>query len=245
MHAAITKRRLVMALLTGAIAGFQQEGRSARADPFASPPAAPVPTGADSAQVWTFDAMPAGHPPAGFTFGRTGGGTVGRWVVRAAPDAPSRPNLVVQTDTNATSNRFPVAVPDLPLLVDVTVSVRCKQISGRVDQACGLVFRYQDENNYYVTRANALEDNVRLYYVRDGRRTQIAHWGGRVTPGEWHELRADARGDLLAVYWDAQRVIQQRDATFSQAGRIGLWLKADSFTEFDDLRVAPSVSGNR
>ena len=86
---------------------------------------------------------------------------------------------------------------------------------------------------------------MRLYYVKSGRRTQIASWGGRVTSDEWHELRVDAYGDLLEVYWDAQRVIQQRDATFSRAGRIGLWLKADSFTEFDDLQVASLVSGNR
>lgn len=101
------------------------------------------------------------------------------------------------------------------------------------------MFRYRDENNYYVTRANALVDNVRLYYVKDGRRRQIGGWNGRVTAGTWHELRAEARGDSTAVSWDRKKVIEARDATFPGAGQVGVWTKADSFTLFDDLTVTP------
>lgn len=189
-----------------------------------------------------FDTEPPGRPPAGFTFGRTGGGRVGRWVVRAEPDAPTSPNVLAQEDSDRTDFRFPVAVAEDPSVTDAVVSVRCKMVSGRVDRACGIVFRYRDEHNYYVTRANALEDNVRLYYVKDGRRYQIAGWNGQVTPGAWHELRAEARSDSLHVYWDGRRIIGVRDTTFRGAGRAGLWTKADSGTLFDDLtvtRVAP------
>ena len=197
--------------------------------------AAPV---EDSARTWNFDAMMPGQPPEGFLMGRTGS-AVGSWIVRSVDDAPSERNVLVQMNTDATSDRFPVAVADAPSLRDLTLAVRCKPVAGRVDQACGIVFRYQDENNYYVTRANALEDDVRLYHVTNGRRREIASWSGRVTREEWHELRADARGDRLAVYWDGQRVIEEQDRTLQDAGKVGVWLKADSFTEFDDLSVAP------
>ena len=188
---------------------------------------------------WNFDTVPVGQPPAGFTFGRTGRGRPGRWIVRAAQDAPSAPNVLVQIDTDTTSNRFPVADADEPSVRDLTLSVRCKPISGRVDRACGLVFRYQDEDNYYIARANPLENNVRFYYVKDGQRRQLAGWSGPVRAGTWHELRAEARGDRFLIYWDGRHVIDERDATFANAGRVGVWTKADSSTEFDDLSVTP------
>ncbi len=117
--------------------------------------------------------------------------------------------------------------------------MRCKPVSGRVDRACGLVLRYRDQNNYYLTRANALEDNVRLYYVKDGRRVQIAGWNGRVTSGVWHELRFEATGDHLVVYYEGSKVIDFHDRTFSEPGLVGVWTKADSHTLFDDLTATP------
>jgi hypothetical protein len=97
---------------------------------------------------------------------------MGRWLVRVMPDAPGGKNVLVQADDDSTRDRYPVAVADEPILRDLRVSVRCKPLAGKVDQACGLVFRYRDENNYYITRANVLEDNVRLYYVKNGKRQQ-------------------------------------------------------------------------
>ncbi|HEX2229749.1 MAG TPA: hypothetical protein VHM64_21665, partial [Candidatus Binatia bacterium] len=99
----------------------------------------------------------------------------------------------------ATSYRFPVAVADSPSLRNTRVSVRCKALSGKVDQACGLVFRYRDENNYYVVRANALENNIRLYYVKDGKRQQFAGWDGPVSSGVWHVLWTTGQGRSLRV----------------------------------------------
>ena len=112
-------------------------------------------------------------------------------------------------------------------------------ISGKVDQACGLVARYVDRDNYYITRANALENNVRLYTLRNGRRNEIANFSGTVTPNAWHEYRFELRGDHLEVFWDGTRVIEHRDSTFSTAGRAGLWTKADSVTYVDDFVEEP------
>lgn len=193
----------------------------------------------DTGGRWTFDEARPGEAPGGFLFARTGDGRPGQWIVRAAPDAPSAPNVLVQTDTDRTSDRYPVAVVRDAALRDLVLSVRCKPLSGRVDQACGLVFRYRDENNYYVTRANALENNVRLYFVRSGKRREIASWSGEVRSGAWHTLGVEARGDQLDVIWNGRRVISKRDDTFKEAGRMGVWLKADSFTEYDDLTVRP------
>jgi hypothetical protein len=99
------------------------------------------------------------------------------------------------------------------------------------------VARYRDENNYVITRANALEDNIRIYTVRDGKRHQLASWDGRVAPNAWHEIRLEIRGDHIEVFWDGQRVLEHDDNTFSEAGRAGVWTKADSVTYFDDLHV--------
>ena len=186
---------------------------------------------------WTFEDDSEGSSPAAFSFGRTGSGATGRWVIRTEADAPSPPNVLAQLDTDATDYRFPVAIARAPSLRDVRLSVRCKPVSGRVDQACGLVFRYQDDNNYFVARANALENNVRLYHVKDGKRRQIASWSGKVIAGKWHDYAVEARGDHIQVFWDGNKVLDHNDATFPDAGRVGVWTKADSVTYFDDLRA--------
>jgi hypothetical protein len=200
-----------------------------------APPLPPPSVG--SRAKWTFDEEAAGAQPSGFEFDRTGGGAMGRWIVQPEADAPSPPNVLAQVDTDDTDDRFPVAVAGQPVLRDAAVSVRCKMVSGSVDQACGLVLRYTDAGNYYVTRANALENNVRLYYVKDGRRHQLASWSGTITGGAWHEYAFEAIGDRLRVFWDGQQVIEKQDATFADAGRVGLWTKADSVTWFDDLQA--------
>jgi hypothetical protein len=146
-------------------------------------------------------------------------------------------NVLAQLDADSTSFRFPVAIAEQPQLRDVRVTVRCKTVSGTVDQACGLVGRYRDEQNYFVTRANSLEANIRLYTVKAGKREQIADYDGPVTANVWHELRLEIRGDRLRVSWDSAQVIDQRDATFPEAGRVGLWTKADSVTYYDNLKV--------
>jgi hypothetical protein len=192
---------------------------------------------------WDFENNAIDQPPASFDFGRTGSGRSGRWLVKTEKDAPAGPNVLAQTDTDATSYRFPVAVAESPSLINVRVLVRCKPVSGKVDQACGLVFRYRDENNYYVVRANALEKNVRLYFVKEGKRQQFGGWDGPVNSGIWHVLRVEARGDRFEIYWNDKRVIEARDQTFKATGKVGLWTKADSLTYFDDLSVEALEGG--
>lgn len=188
---------------------------------------------------WRFDADAPNKPPAGFSFGRTGTGKEGKWVVVTAKDAPSGGNVLAQLDADKTDYRFPVAIADAPSLADLALSVKCKAVSGQVDQGCGLVFRYQDQNNYYLTRANALEDNVRLYYVKNGNRQQIKSWSGKVKSGVWHDYKIEAKGDHFVVTFDGTQVLDAADQTFTQAGKVGVWTKADSVIYFDDLKVEP------
>jgi hypothetical protein len=128
---------------------------------------------------------------------------------------------------------------------DVDLSVRFKPISGRVDQAAGLVWRYQNQDNYYIVRANALEDNVVLYKVEGGTRTDLPLKGeGRtygkksdVPAGQWSTLRVVANGPVFEVYLNGSKLYEVEDKTFSTPGRVGVWTKADSVTQFDDLSV--------
>jgi hypothetical protein len=194
------------------------------------------PTDAASSK-WDFESDPVRKPPPGFSFARTGSGRMGRWLVQPDNDSSKGAKVLAQLDTDATSYRFPVAVADSVSLVNLRLSVRCKAVSGKVDQACGLVFRYRDENNYYVVRANALENNVRLYYVKDGKRQQFTGWDGPVLAASWHTLAVELRDDRFQVYWNNKVVIEARDRTFTESGKVGLWTKADSITYFDDLLV--------
>jgi hypothetical protein len=187
--------------------------------------------------VWTFETDAADQAPGGFSFGRTGSGAQGRWSVRQEKGAPSGGKVLAQLDADATSFRFPVAAADASSARDGAVSVRCKMVSGKVDQACGIVWRYQDENNYYIARANVLENNVRFYTVKDGKRNQLESWSGKVTKEDWHTLRAEFNGAQVRVLWDGKQVIEAKDSTFTAAGKVGVWTKADSVTLFDDLRL--------
>lgn len=189
--------------------------------------------------TWSFDAEKAEAAPTSFAFGRTGEGAAGKWVVKAVKDAPSGGNVLAQVDADKTDFRFPVAVAVKPVLADLALSVKCKLVSGAVDQACGLVFRYQDADNYYMTRANALENNVRLYHVKQGKRQQLGNWSGKVASGAWHDYKVEMKGDRITVTFGGKQVIDVKDKTFAQAGKVGVWTKADSVTYFDDLTVEP------
>jgi len=193
-----------------------------------------------SSTTWDFQADEVDGAPTGFRFARTGQGSQGRWIVTVDATSPAGDHVLAQVDANNTDNRFPVAVASAPILKDLRAEVRCRQVSGRVDQACGLVVRYRDADNYYVARANALEDNVRLYRIVGGRRQQLASWSGRVASGVWHALALEARGDKLRVIWEGKPIIEETDRTFAEPGRVGVWTKADSVTYFDALVVTPS-----
>jgi hypothetical protein len=193
---------------------------------------------------FTFDESAEGGAPGPFVAATTGKGEEGTWVVSSAPDAPSAPNVVQQTSTDDTSYRFPVLVAAGVQARDGTLSVRFKTISGRVDQAAGLVWRYADENNYYVVRPNALEDNVVLYKVENGKRSSLAPNGTpprtygvdhEVPGGEWNTLAVRFEGALFTVSFNGEELFDVEDRTFTGVGGVGIWTKADSVTWFDDL----------
>jgi hypothetical protein len=196
---------------------------------------APVPA---KPVVYNFDADAAGKPPAHFIFARTGQGKEGIWVVQQDASAPSKPNVLAQTSTDTTDYRFPLAILEEGNYQNVAISVKFKAVAGKVDRAAGIVFRYQDPKNYYVVRANALEDNYRLHHVVAGRRRQFAGANFRVTPNDWHMLRVEAVGNQFKCYYDGALKITATDETFSGAGKVGLWTKADSVTYFDDFEIS-------
>jgi hypothetical protein len=192
---------------------------------------------APGAVVFNFEQDVIGQPPKGFTSYATGSGPAGKWLVQEMADTPSGQRVVVQTDANDTDNRFPVLIAEGAEYPEVDVSAKGKAISGKVDQGIGLVFRFRDPQSYYVVRANALEDNFRLYKMVGGQRKQIAGAGVKVASGHWHTLRVVAQGDQIVCYFNGKKLIDVQDATYTK-GKVGLWTKADSVTAFADLMVA-------
>src|SRR5688572_2313507 len=196
-------------------------------------------------RVIDFESDKAGQAPAEFTVALTGGGQPGVWVVRKDDSASERGNVVAQTDTDRTSYRFPLAIFNDVTAKDVDISVRFRPVSGGVDQAAGLVWRYQDANNYYIVRANPLESNVVLYKVENGKRTDLPLKGSGRTYGKkadvpknaWSQMGVTVRGSLFTVSLNGQGLYEVEDATFTAAGKVGVWTKADSVTYFDDLAV--------
>jgi hypothetical protein len=187
--------------------------------------------------VYNFDSDAVGKLPAKFHEALTGQGAKAQWIVKADPSAPSQPNVLAQTSTDKTDYRFPLAIADDGSFQSLEMSVKFKAVSGEVDRAAGMVFRLMDANNYYIVRANALENNYRLYHVVKGRRVQFAGANVKVASGEWHELRVECVGNHIVCYYDGEKKIDATDETFKEAGKVGLWTKADSVTYFDDLRV--------
>ena len=187
--------------------------------------------------TYTFDSDAPGQMPAKFHSARMGQGSESKWAVIADATAPSKPNVVAQTSTDTTDYRFPLLIADDASFKDLEISVKFKAVSGRVDQAGGFVFRLKDPNNYYIVRANTLEDNYRLYHVVNGRRSRFAGANFKVTTGVWHELRGVAVGNKFTCYYDGEKKIEASDNTFKDAGKVGLWTKADSVTSFDDLKI--------
>ena len=192
-----------------------------------------------------FDKDKTGALPDGFSAALTGSGRAGVWAVARDDESPEHKNVLAQTDADATGYRFPVCVYDKFSARDVDLSVKFKPVSGKKDQAAGLVWRYRDKDNYYIARANALEKNVVLYKVRNGKREDLplrneGRTYGRKAPvpgNQWSELRVTAKGNLFTVYLNGQKLYEVEDGTFTDAGKIGVWTKADSVTYFDDLRV--------
>jgi len=180
--------------------------------------------------------MDVGSSPAGFQFARTGQGDLGRWIV-VSDETSFAGRAIEQSSTDRTDYRFPLAILDSVIAKNVDVSLKFKPVGGRVDQAGGIAVRVLDGDNYYVVRANALEDNVRFYRVVKGRRQQIDGVNTKVTGGEWHSLGLKAQGERFTIEFDGKTLFTTSDKTFAGAGKIALWTKSDSVTRFDQIAI--------
>ena len=177
-----------------------------------------------------FDQVKVGSLPAGWTAGVTGRGTP-QWAIAADPEAPSPPNVLRQSG----SGTFPWCVRKDVSLTDGFVEVKFRSISGREDQAGGVVWRWKDDDNYYVARANALENNVSLYYTAGGKRNTLKYVDAPVPADVWHTLRVEFAGKRIRVALNGKWYIDLEDSHISGSGAVGLWTKADSVTAFDDF----------
>jgi len=183
-----------------------------------------------SADTVTFDNSKTGAAPPGWTATQTGSGSA-KWSVEKDDSAPSKPNVLKQNG-EAT---FPVCIKNDTNLKDGFVEVKFKPVAGKEDQAGGVIWRVQDANNYYISRANALEDNVTIYHTINGKRMAFKSINTKVTSGAWHTLRVDFAGNKFTVTFDGNKVIDATDESFANAGKVGVWTKADSVTEFDNF----------
>jgi len=187
-------------------------------------------TNAAFAETINFDADGPGALPSGWRQGVTGKGSP-KWAVLADDSAPSKPNVLQQSGSGA----FPWCVLKDAKVENGFVEVRFKPVSGREDQAGGVVWRWKDGDNYYVARANALEDNVSLYHTAGGRRITIKYVDAPVAKNTWHTLRVEFSGRRIKVVLDGKTCIDLEDSHISGSGAVGLWTKADSVTAFDDF----------
>jgi hypothetical protein len=180
--------------------------------------------------VFNFDADKAGETPKGWQ------AAVGTWKVAADDTAPSKPNVLAQS-AEGPGPQFNIALAAETSFRDFDLSVKMKAVAGKTDQGGGPVWRARDAKNYYVCRWNPLEDNFRLYKVVDGKRTQLANADLKAEAG-WRTIRVAMKGDQIECYLDGKKVVEAKDDTFKDAGKVGLWTKADAATHFDDLAVS-------
>ena len=182
------------------------------------------------AETDTFDKASTGSLPAALTCGVTGRGSP-KWTIEADSTAPSQPNVLKQSG-KAT---YPICLKNDTSIKDGFAEVKFKAISGKEDRAGGVIWRAKDKDNYYIARANALEDNVTIYHTIKAKRTEKKRTDMKVASGEWHTLRVEFRDNHFTVTLDGKKALEWDDKTFTEAGMVGVWTKADSVTLFDDF----------
>jgi hypothetical protein len=191
----------------------------------------------------SFESTQTGVAPEGWTVTLTGSGDP-KWTIESDETAPSKSRVLKQSG-RAT---YPLLLKNDSNIKDGFIEVKFKAIAGSEDRAAGIVWRAKDANNYYVTRANALEDNVVLYRTVNGIRSPldiVGRKGGygidvKVPANTWHTLRIDFKGSRFSVSFNGKQLFEVEDSTFTDAGKVGLWTKADSVTSFDQISYAES-----
>jgi len=197
-------------------------------------------------QQISFNEAPAGRLPDGWGAYMTHSGGAPRWEVIQDDSSPGKPKVLAQLSDDATRSRFPLAIFQRASIQDGTLSVSFKAIAGKIDQGAGLVWRMMDVDNYYVVRANALEDNVVLYKVEKGVRTPLAPKGSlpdtygvkqKIPTRQWNRLSVSFHGGSFRVSLNGEMLFEVEDSTFTAAGRSGLWTKADSVIYFREFEI--------
>jgi 3-keto-disaccharide hydrolase len=213
-------------------------------------------------QIWKFDSETAETLPKNFVVGTTlDGRSAGEWKVidmtqslnllhdldrrehtrikkvLQALAAPSSPHVLAQLKNRGFEQDYNVVLVQGPTITDCDLTVSMLPVAGKADMGGGLIWRAQDAQNFYITRANPLEQNIRLYRVVKGVRYKLANIDHIISVDTWHTFRVVARGDHFQIIFDGQTVLDVQDETF-QSGQIGLWTKADAVTFFDDLRLS-------
>jgi len=196
----------------------------------------PISTAQNATTQIDISRMNLGLAPDDFTFWRTGEGEAGQWSVVADPTAANG-RAIAQVSKDRTDYRFPLAIYKPYSGKDLEVSVRFKAVAGTVDEAGGVAVRLLTPGDYYIARANALEDNVRFYRVVKGKREQLAGANLKVSANAWHTLALRAEGDRFTVSFDGKVLLSAQDRTFPDAGKVALWTKADSVTYFDTISI--------
>jgi hypothetical protein len=187
----------------------------------------------------TFARADLGKLPAGWKAAQTGEGKGSVWKVVADESAPSKSGYVLAQTASGPARLFNLCVLEKSSFKDGTLSVRFKAVGGKIDRGGGLVWRYQDADNYYICRANPLEGNFRLYKVVKGVRKELASADVEVGSGKWHTLKVSTEGDSIGCILNDKTVLKAKGDTFARAGKVGLWTKADAQTRFDELKVQP------
>ena len=172
----------------------------------------------------------------GWIAAKTGEGPGSVWQIVEDANAPGGKALA-QTSADGPKALFNLCVAEKSNYLDVDLRVDFKAVAGKIDQGGGLVWRYKDAKNYYLSRMNPLEDNFRLYKVVDGKRTQLATVDVKAAAGKWHSLRVVQDGDRIRCYFNGKLELDAEDKTFNEPGKVGLWTKADAQTHFAGLKV--------
>lgn len=187
----------------------------------------------------TFENTVVGTLPDGWKVGATRqDGPLATWEVIKDPSAPSGESVLAMTKPNHTCrSTYNISWTDRVRFKDGTVSVAFKANSGVIDQGGGPIWRVQNKDNYYICRANPLERNFRVYYVKDGKRQQLASVDTEILAGKWHIIEIEHRGNHIVCQLDGKPFLEVDDNTIPDAGGVGVWTKADAVTSFDDLKV--------
>jgi len=189
-------------------------------------------------RAFKFNKDDVGKVPAGWKAEQTGKGEASVWKVVADETAPSKSGYVLAQTAKGPNAVFNLCVVQDSKYKDVELSVAFKAVAGELDQGGGFVWRYKDRDNYYVARMNPLEDNYRVYKVVDGKRTQLgAKEGIKAKAGEWRRLKVDVKGNKMQGYLDGEKLWEITDDTYKDAGKVGLWSKADAQSHFDEFKA--------